>query len=59
MLNLSPKEIKANAKFRGIKGYKSISEDELLDALTSSKPVRKGKKPETYFSKARKEKIRK
>ena len=27
---------------RGIKGYKSMSEDEILSALTSSKPVRKG-----------------
>ena len=36
-----------------------MSEDELLSALTSSKPVRKGEKPKTNFSKARIEKIRK
>ena len=53
MLNLSPKELTAVAKIRGIKGYKSMSEDELLAALTSSKPVRQGEKTETNFSKAR------
>ena len=36
-----------------------MSEDELFIALTSSKPVKKGKKPKTNFSKARIEKIRK
>ena len=30
-----PREIKAIAKIRGIKGYKSMSEDELLSALIS------------------------
>ena len=58
-MDLSTKELKANEKIRGIKGYKSMSEDELLSALTSSKPVRKGEKPKTNFSKARIEKIRK
>ena len=29
MLNLSPKELKAIAEIRGIKGCKSMSEDEL------------------------------
>ena len=43
MLNLSPKELKATAKMKGIKGYKSMSEDELLSALTSPKPVKKVK----------------
>ena len=36
-----------------------MSEDKLLSSLTSSKPVKKGKKPKTNFSKARIEKIRK
>ena len=36
-----------------------MSGDELLSALTSSKPVKKGKKPKITFSKARIEKIRK
>ena len=58
-MDLSTKELKVIAKFRGIKGYKSMSEGELLSALTSSKPVKKGKKPKTNFSKARIRKIRK
>ena len=58
-MDLSTKELKAIAKIRGIKGYKSMPEDELLSALTSSKQVRRGKKPKTHFSKARIEKIRK
>ena len=40
-MDLSTKELKIIAKIRGIKGYKSISEDELLSSLTSSKPVTK------------------
>ena len=65
MLNLSPKELKAIVKIRGIKGYKSMSEDELLSALISSNPVKKSEKnfddtiPTINFSKPRIEKIRK
>ena len=58
-MDLSTKELKAIAKIRGIKGYKSMSEDELLSALTSSKPVKKGKKTKKKFSKPRIEKIKK
>ena len=58
-MDLPKRELKAIAKIRGIKGYKSISEDELWSALTLSKPVNKGKKLKTNFSKARIEKIRK
>ena len=50
MLNLSLKELKVVTKMRSIKGYKSLSEYELLSDLNSSK---------TNFSKARIEKIRK
>ena len=50
MLNLSLKELKVIAKMRGIKDYKSISEDELLSALNLSK---------INFSKPRIEKTRK
>ena len=65
-IDLSTKQLKAIAKIRDIKGYKNISEDELQSSLTSSKPVKKGKKAvkkgkktKTNFSKARIEKIRK
>ena len=58
-MDLSTKELKAIAKSRGVKGCKSTSEDELLSALASSKPVEKGREPKTDFSKARIEKIRK
>ena len=40
-LELSTEELKATAKIKGIKGYKSMSEDELLSALNYSKPVKK------------------
>ena len=56
MLNVSPKVLKAIAKIRGIKGYKNMSEDNLLHALTSAKPVRKVENPKPIFSKARIEK---
>ena len=59
MLNLSTKELKAISKIRGIKGCKSMSEDELLSTLNSSKPVNKSKTQKTNFSKAKMEKIRK
>ena len=58
-MKLSIEKLKAVAEIRGIKGYKKISKDELLSALTPSKPVKKGKKTKTSFSKARIEKIRK
>ena len=57
MLNLSLKKLKVIAKMRGVKGCKSQSEGELLSALTSSKPVKKGEKPKENFSKARIENI--
>ena len=58
-MDLSTQELKAIAKVRGIKGYQSMPEDELLSALTSSKPVKKGKKTKINFSKATIGKIRK
>ena len=43
MANLSPNESKLIERIRAIKSYKSMSEDELLSALISSKPVKKAK----------------
>ena len=47
-LNPSPEELKEIAKLlvqkRGIKGYESMSEDRLLSALISSKPVKESEK---------------
>ena len=48
-MDLSTKELKAIAKIRVIKGYNSMSEDELLRALTSFKPVKKRKKRKKKF----------
>ena len=56
---LSLEELKAIAKIRGIKGYKSMSGDEILSAFNLSKPAKKCKKSKANFSKARIEKIRK
>ena len=41
MLNLSVNELKQIAKSRGIKDYKSMSEDRLLSAIDASEPIRK------------------
>ena len=43
MANLSLNESKLVERVRAIKGYKSMSELELLGALISSKPVKKVK----------------
>ena len=50
-LKLSLKELKAIAKNKGIKGYRSMSEDELLSTLILSKPVKKGKNQKQIFLK--------
>ena len=43
ILRLSLEELKAIAEIRGIKVYKSMSKEELLSALTLSKPIKKVK----------------
>ena len=50
-MHLPTKELKAITKIRGIKFYKSMSEDKLLSALTSPKPVKKGKELKQIFLK--------
>ena len=59
-LGLSLEYLKAVAKdYRGIKDYESMSEGELLSAITPSKKAKKakkakkGKNPKKDFSKAR------
>ena len=44
MLNLSPKELKAIAKIRGIKGYKNMFEDRLLITLKASESLKESEK---------------
>ena len=43
MLGLSLKKLRAIAKIRGIKDYKSMSKDKLLSILDKSKQVKKTK----------------
>ena len=65
MIKLSLNEFKLIAKFRGIKGYKSMSEDELLSSLEESESLKESEnnfddtKPKINFSKSRIEEIRK
>ena len=56
---LSLKELKLVAKARGIKGYESMSEDELLNVLNSLKQTKTGKKSKKSSFKAKIEEIRK
>ena len=56
MLNQSRKELKAIARIRGIKCYKSMSEDRLLSALKASESL---KESEKNFDKLKIEEIRK
>ena len=58
MIKLSLKELKLIAKFRGIKRYKSMSENELLSALKESESLKESEnnfndtKPKINFSKS-------
>ena len=56
---LSLNELKLVADVRGIKGYESMSEDELLDVLNPLKQTKKGKKSKTSSFEAKIEEIRK
>ena len=49
-MKLSIEELQAVAEIRGIKGYKSMSKDEILSALTL-KPVKKVKNQTQVFLK--------
>ena len=59
MANPSLNELKLTVKFRGIKGYKSMSEDELLGVLEESGSLKENEnnfddtKPKIDFSKSR------
>ena len=56
MLKLSLNELKQIAKMRGIKGYKSMSEERLVSSINESEPV---KESEKNFGDARTEKDQK
>ena len=56
MLKLSLNELKQIAKMRGIKGYKSMSEERLISSINESEPV---KESEKNFNDTRIEKIKK
>ena len=56
MLKLSLNELKQIAKMRGIKGYKSMSEERLISSIIESEPL---KESEKIFDNARIEKIKK
>ena len=56
MGKVSLKELKAVAKMRGIKGYKSMSKERLISSINESEPVKESKK---NFHDARMEKIKK
>ena len=64
-LGLTLEDLKIVAEAKGIKGYESMSENELLSAINPSrkakkvKKAKKGKKPKASFSEARIEDIRK
>ena len=59
MLKLSLKELKAIAIIRGIKGYKSMSNDRLLSAFKALESLKESEnnfdntKPKIKFSKSR------
>ena len=44
MLRLSLNELRLIVKYRGIKGYKNVSEDRLLSALNASELVKESEK---------------
>ena len=50
-LKLSLEELKSIAKIRGIKGYKSMSQDEILSAFNLSKLAKKVKNQKLFFLK--------
>ena len=65
MQDLSPNESTLIERIRSIKGYESMSEEELISVLIASKSVKESEKnfddtkPKINFSKSRIEKIRK
>ena len=56
---LSLEELKLVAESRGIRGYESMSEDKLLNALNPLEQTKKCKKPKTSSFKSKIEEIKK
>ena len=44
MLNLLKSELRLKAKKRSISGYKSLSKNDLIDAINTSEPAKSNKK---------------
>ena len=57
MINLTKSELRSLAKKRSISGYKSMSKNELIYAISISKPIKNKKETKKSLMKPSKKKI--